>query len=70
MPGNLSHRSLVGEAARRSAMAKANAGILLTQSEAAALLGIAPQTVHAIEARALAKIRAHLHQDEKPRRRR
>jgi len=51
-------------------MAKANAGILLTQSEAAALLGIAPQTVHAIEARALAKIRAHLHQDEKPRRRR
>lgn len=67
MPGNLSHRSLVGEAARRSAMAKANAGILLTQSEAAALLGIAPQTVHAIEQRALKKIRRALESRPAPR---
>lgn len=60
MPGNLLRRTLVGEAARKAAMAKANAGIPLTQTETAALLGLTPQTVHAIEARALAKLRAAL----------
>lgn len=60
MPGNLLQRTLVGEAARKAALAKANAGIPLSQSEAAALLGLSPQTIHAIETRALAKIRAAL----------
>lgn len=58
MGGTVPQRQLVGEAARRTALAKANSGHLLQPHEIAALLGISKQTVRAIERSALKKLRA------------